>query len=408
MKESDPIPHLFRSEYSKIVAVLSRLFGIEHVEIAEDIVSDTFMSAMEIWPYQGIPENPKAWLYSVAKNKTYNYLKKDQLFSRKISFQIQKEYVGGEEIDIDLTEPNIKDSQLQMLFAVCHPSLPAESQISLALRILCGFGIDEIADAFLTNKETINKRLYRAKEKLRMGDVQLSMSGNGEIDNRLEAVLKTIYLLFSEGYYSERSESVIRKDLCLEAMRLNYLLLEFRPTNQHLTNALMALMCFQASRLDARMGEGGEMVMYHNQDTSLWNSELIERGNYYLQKSAEWPVISIYFLEASIAYWYTIKDDTSEKWENILQLYNRLLSIAYSPITALNRTYALSRSRGKEIAIQEADKLNLGKNHFYHLLLAELHFGLDNKNAKSHLQRALDLCKTETEKMLIRKKIMEI
>ena len=151
----------------KITAVLCKHFGIEHIEVAEDIASETLLSALEIWSYKGIPENPVAWLYSVAKNKANNYFSRNNIFNKKIAPQVKYSSSTVEEFEIDLSEKNINDSQLQMLFAICHPSISAEAQIGLALRILCGFGIDEIANAFLTNKETISKRLFRAKEKLR-------------------------------------------------------------------------------------------------------------------------------------------------------------------------------------------------------------------------------------------------
>ena len=173
MTEPELIPHLFRTEYSRITAVLSKLFGLENVEVAEDIASETFLTAVETWPYKGIPENPTAWLYMVAKNKTKNYLKHHQLFSEKVKVNLGYRSPLSEEPQVDLSEKNITDSQLQMLFAICHPSISVESQISLALRILCGFGIDEIADAFLSNKETISKRIFRAKEKLRNEKVEI-------------------------------------------------------------------------------------------------------------------------------------------------------------------------------------------------------------------------------------------
>ncbi|HSN07430.1 MAG TPA: sigma-70 family RNA polymerase sigma factor [Hanamia sp.] len=405
MKEPELIPHLFRTEYSRITAVLSKFFGLEHVEIAEDIASETFLAAVETWPYKGIPANPTAWLYTVAKNKAKNYFNRHKIFSDKIVVQLKAETPFGDAIEIDLSEKNITDSQLQMLFAVCHPAISTESQISLALRILCGFGIDEIADAFLTNKETINKRIFRAKEKLRNEKVEIVFPTNEEIENRLENVLRTIYLLFSEGYYSEREDSVIRKELCLEAMKLNYLLLQNEPTNTHSTNALMALMCFHTSRLDARQNENGELILYEEQDESLWNEELIEKGNYHLQKAAEWKVSSKYYLEANIAYWHTIKEDTKEKWENILQLYNYLLQIEYSPIAALNRTLSLSKARGKREAIVEAEKLNLTNNHFYYVLLAELYKDIHDEKVKPNLEKALTLSKTEAERKAIQKKI---
>jgi RNA polymerase sigma factor (sigma-70 family) len=408
MEQQELIPHLFRSEYSKITAVLCKKFGIEHIEVAEDIASETFLSAVEVWSYKGIPENPIGWLYVVAKNKARNYFTREKLFAEKLSKQIQHLDVNDEPLDIDLSAQNITDSQLQMLFAICHPSISAEAQIGLALRILCGFGIDEVADAFLTNKETINKRLFRAREKLRNEKVQIMFPDKTEIDERLNTVLTTLYLLFSEGYYSETHDAVVRKDLCLEAMRLTYLLIENDQTNQHSTNALLALMCFHASRLDARTTERGEVILYEDQDESLWNKELIQKGNYFLQEASKWPILSKYFLEASIAYWHTIKADTPEKWEQILHLYNHLLMIEYSPIAALNRTFALAKAKGKKVALLEAEKLRLTDNHFYYILLGELRKGEDAEAAKGDYLRALELAKTEAEKQTIKKKITSL
>ena len=280
-----------------------------------------------------------------------------------------------------------------MLFAICHPSISTEAQIGLSLRILCGFGIDEIANAFLTNKETINKRLFRAKEKLRLEKVQIEFPGEAEINKRLETVLTTLYLLFNEGYYSESQDTVLREDLCLEAMRLTYLLIENEQTNQPSVNALLSLMCFHSSRFEARKNENGEIILYQDQDETLWNYELISKGAYFLHQASQGNKISKYHLEASIAYWHTIKADTKEKWENILQLFNQLLQIEYSPIAALNRTYALSKANGKEEAIIEAEKLNLTGNHFYFTLLGELYKDIDNEKAKQNFQKALSLAK---------------
>jgi len=405
MKEQELIPHLFRTEFTKITAVLCKLFGIEHMEVAEDIASDTFLQAFETWTYKSIPENPTAWLYSVAKNKARNYISRNHIFSEKVAPQIRQNKSEAEEPEINLSDKNITDSQLQMLFAVCHPSIPTEAQISLALRILCGFGIEEIADAFLTNKEVINKRLFRAKEKLRAEKIRIEFPEKAEIDKRLDTVLTTLYLLFSEGYYSESKNDILRKDLCLEAMRLTYMLIGNEQTNLPSVNALFALMCFHASRFEARKNEKGEMILYADQDEALWNKELIEKGIYHLHQAKEGNIISSYHLEAGIAYWHTIKADTKEKWGNILQLYNRLLQIKYSPIAALNRTYALSKANGKTEAIREAEKLKLEDNHFYFTLLGELYTNIDDKKAKENFQKALTLARTVTDRQTIQKKI---
>ncbi|GAA5520646.1 hypothetical protein LQ318_02845 [Aliifodinibius salicampi] len=292
-----------------------------------------------------------------------------------------------------------------MLFTVCHPSISQKPQIGLALRILCGFGIEEIADAFLTNKETINKRLYRARKKLREENVDIEVPNETEIDNRLDTVLRTLYLLFNEGYYSESNDLVLRKDLCLEAMRLTYLLAENEQTNRPAVNALLALMCFHSSRFEARKDDYGTIILYQDQDETLWNEKLISKGAYYLKQASQGNNVSKYHLEASIAWWHTNKEGTKEKWKNILQLYNQLLIKEYSPIAALNRTYALSKIHGKEAAIAEAEKLKLTDNHYYYTLLGELYKDTETQKAKQYFQKALSLAKTQTDKQTILGKI---
>jgi RNA polymerase sigma factor (sigma-70 family) len=408
MVQQELIPHLFRTEYRKIVSVLSKRFGFDQIEIAEDITSDTFLTAAQTWGLNGLPQNPVAWLYNVAKNKAKNHLQRDILFENKIAPELKKGFSDSYEPEIDLSAQNISDSQLQMMFAICHPAISPEAQIGLSLRILCGFGIEEIADAFLTNRETINKRLFRAKEKLREEKIKIELPGPSQIDERLETVLTTIYLLFNEGYYSVSQNETLRKDVCLEAMRLCNMLVENKDTNKPAVNALLSLMCFHASRFEARMDKNGEPVLYEEQDETLWNAELISKGGYFLNSSATGNTISKYHLEASIAYWSTQKEDSREKWENVMKLYDQLLHIAYSPVAALNRTYALSKVRGKKEAIEEAEKLNLTYNQFYFLLLGDLYTDMDNVKAKQHFGKAFALAKTETGRQAIQKKIDKI
>jgi RNA polymerase sigma factor (sigma-70 family) len=402
------IPHLFRKEFSKIVAVLTKLFGLQHIEIAEDIVSDTFLLAAETWGLKGIPENPTAWLYFVAKNKTKDYLKRNQLFSEKITQSIHENTEKITEIDIDLSEKNITDSQLQMMFAICQPLIPIEAQIGLSLRILCGFGIEEIVEAFLSNKETINKRLFRAKEKLREEKVELIFPELSEINDRLGTVLRTLYLLFNEGYYSSTQNTILRKDFCLEAMRLTFLLTNSEITNKPVVNALLSLMCFHASRFEARQNDKGEMILYEEQDTDLWNKELIQQGEYYLNQASTGSNISKYHLEAAIAFWHTQPNLENEKWQNILQLYNKLLQIEYSPMAALNRTYALFKAENTEKAIFEAEKLNLKDNHLYLVLLGELYQNVDKVKARNAFEKALSKAKTENDRKLINGKLEKL
>ncbi|SDS91323.1 RNA polymerase sigma-70 factor, ECF subfamily [Mucilaginibacter mallensis] len=405
MEQQELIPHLFRSEYRKIVSVLCKRFGFDQIETAEDITSDTFVTAAQTWALKGIPQKPSAWLYNVAKNKAKNFLQRRSTFENKVTVEVKGNSSELHQFEIDLSPQNINDSQLQMMFAICHPSISPEAQIGLSLRILCGFGIDEIAEAFLVNKEAINKRLYRAKERLREEKIKIELPAKSEINERLETVLTTIYLLFSEGYYSASKDQTVRKELCLEAIRLCYMLIENKNTNKPHVNALLALMCFHASRLDARVSENGELILYDDQDQTLWNTDLIGRGGYFLNCATTGDRLSKYHLEATIAYWNTRPADTKEKWGNILQLYNRLLQIEYSPIAALNRTYALSKANGKQEAIIAAEKLNLSDNHFYYTLLGELYTDIDNKKAKVNFQKALSIAKTHPDKQSIQRKI---
>jgi len=211
--------------------------------------------------------------------------------------------------------------------------------------------------------------------------------------------------LFNEGYYSISRNTTVRKELCFEAIRLCYMLIENNYTNQPQVNALLSLMCFHASRFDARLNENGELILYADQDESLWNADLVSKGGYFLHCAATGNKLTRYHLEAAIAYWHTQKSDTFEKWEEILQLYNKLLQIEYTPVAALNRTYAFSKVHGKSKAIAEAEKLELKDNHFYFVLLGELFSGENNEIAKQHFQTALNLAKTDNDKTAIQKKI---
>ena len=407
MQQQEIIPHLFRTEYRKIVAVLYRRFGFEQMETAEDITSDTFATAAQNWPISGAPPNPTAWLYAVAKNKAKTALQRSTLFENKISPDLQRN-TEVFEYDIDLSPQNINDSQLQMIFAICHPGISTEAQVGLALRILCGFGIDEIADAFLSNKETIGKRLYRAKEKLREQNISIEMPSSTQIDARLDTVLLTIYLLFNEGYYSLNNNKIVNKDICFEAIRLCTMLIESALTNKPVVNALLALMYFHASRLDARMDENGDHILYDEQDTTLWDNNLISKGALYLHRSANGNNLSKYHIEAMIAYWRTQKMDSKEKWEAVLGLYDKLLIVAYSPVAALNRAYVLSKTAGKRRAIAEAEKLNLQSNQLYFILMGYLYTDLDTKQALLNYELALKLAKTQTDISLINKKIGDL
>lgn len=386
-----------------MTAVLCRHFGLKHIEIAEDISSDTFLKASEYWAINGIPENPTAWLYTVAKNRAKDYFKHISVFETKIKEAIKPTELETEQ-SFEFSSQDISDSQLAMIFAVCNPTNSPESQICLALQILCGFSVEEIANAFLTKSETIKKRLQRARTNLRNDNFQIKTLSDSEIKSRLDIVLKTLYLLFNEGYFSKTSSQQIRKNLCSEAIRLTLVLVENSLTDKPQTNALLALMCFQSSRLEARSNDKGEVILFDEQDKSLWDKTLIEKGNYFLVTACNNNETSKYHLEAGIAYWHTTATD-QKKWQHILQLYNQLILIEYSPITALNRIFAFAKVYGHDKAIPEAEKLQLKDSSYYHELLGYLYANTNVDIAISHYVQAIHLTRSKTEKLTLTKEI---
>ena len=422
-KTQESLKSLFQQEFARLVAVISQRFGLQHIELAEDIVSETFLLAAETWGVRGLPANPTAWLYTVAKQKTLYQFRRRNLLANQVipelmvrgglDRRVHHGHTNDDEWEeVSFSAQTIRDSQLQMLFAICTPLIADEAQIGLALRILCGFGIDEIAEAFLSNKETINKRLFRAKEKLRAANVPMALPTEGELVRRLDRVLCVIYLLFNEGYYSKTQNQTLRKDVCLEAVRLGVMLTDCERTNQPKTNALLALMCFHASRFEARTlqsGAGdGAPVLYEQQDEALWDVGLIRQGYSYLDQSLQGNELSTYHLEARIASWHCVKEDTPGKWAAILVLYDQLLRINTSPSVALNRTYALYKSQGQLAALTAAETLNLQTNHLYFMLLGELHRETDPIRATACFQQAYALAKTSTDRQTIQQKLDQL
>jgi RNA polymerase sigma-70 factor (ECF subfamily) len=301
----------------------------------------------------------------------------------------------------------MEDSQLAMIFAVCDPGNSAESQICLALQILCGFSVEEIANAFLTGLETIRKRLHRAKTRLRNSGFQIRTLSGAHVQSRLDSVLKTLYLLFNEGYFSKTNDQLIRNELCAEAMKLAVMLTDNPLTDTAQTKALLALMCYQASRLAARTADTGEIRLFDEQDQGLWNRQLIEKGNYYLVNACQDNQVSKYHLEAAIAYWHA-HPAAPDRWRHILQLYNQLILIEYSPIAALNRAFALARVYGHEKAILETEKLKLTGNDQYHKLLGHLYEAIDTGKAIEHYRVALQLTRANPARQVLEKKIAQL
>lgn len=371
--------HLFRTEYGKMVATLTRIFGIGQMSVAEDIVQDTMVLALKEWSFKALPPNPTAWLYVVAKNKAIDYIRRErskQKITSDIAYLLKSEYTLSSTVKTLFTEEEINDNQLRMMFALCHSSLKVESQITLILKTLCGFGNEEVAKALLTNIETINKRLYRAKEKLRKENSKLEVPKPNKLLPRLDAVLKSIYLLFNEGYTtSSGKEKVLQKDLCLEAMRLCLLLTENEPTNLPQVNALLALMCFNASRFNSRTDENGDIILYKNQNRTLWDKNLIAQGAFFLSNSSKGDILSSYHFEAAIASYYCLSSSfETTDWENIYGLYQHLVKINPSPIVTLNMAIVNAYRGNVDAAITSTLALkSLNTNHLYFAVLGDLY-----------------------------------
>jgi len=405
------VDHLFRHEAGKMVAVLTRLFGFSNINQAEDIVQDTMLRAMESWKYDKMPVNPQAWLYFTAKNKAIDLIRRQQVkykIENDISFLLKSEYTLSPAVHELFTEDEIKDSQLRMMFACCHPSFSKEAQITLMLNTLCGLSVHEIADAFLTKDDTIQKRLFRTKEKLRNEKISLDYPGAEAMPGRIEAVLKTVYLLFNEGYNSSHPQKLIREDLCEEAMRLTIMLTENPKTDLPQTNALLALMCFHVSRFSARLDDKGFIILLKDQDRNQWNHFLIKKGNEYLSRSASGETMHAFHIEAAIASMHAnpLSYDATD-WKMILNLYNMLLEISFSPMAALNRCLVIGETEGPAAAILELEKMNeLQENCHYNTSLGEMHLKNGNKEtAKFFFMKALSLTSSLAEKTLIGGKI---
>ena len=403
------IDQLFRTAYGKMVASLTRFFGTAHIQLAEDVVQDALITALNNWSVKGIPDNPYAWLYQVAKRKALNELKRNQLIisdSEKIS-SYHNEY---DEINSVFMENEIKDNQLRMIFACCHPLLKVESQIALTLKTLCGFGVQEVANAFLSSKATINKRLYRAKAILRQSNIPFSIPSGSELVERLQSVSTTLYLLFNEGYNASSGDSIIQKELCLDAMRLTRLLVnQFNEAPQ--LKALLALMCFHVSRFDARMDAQGGIIIFEDQNRSQWNKELIQKGMQYLQASINEKVLSPYHLEASIAAQHCIAESFDKTdWQSIYNSYQILENLKPNPIIKLNLAIIQSKLQGLEHSLKLLKKLEIDdvlKN--YHLLAATQGIFLlklsRKKEAKAYLTKALNMNPSKREREYILRKM---
>ena len=399
-----------------MVSVLTKIFGAENLETAEDVVQQTFIDAMQVWKLKGVPDNPSAWLYRVAKNKAIDVIRKNkhsQLydFSDSERVLLKSEYTLATTMENLWKEELVKDDMLRMMFACCHSDISEENQITLILKTLCGFSTAEIAKTFLTSEDTVSKRLYRTKEFFRQNKIKMEIPSEHELKKRTDAVLNSIYLLFNEGYNSTHSDELIRKDLIEEAMLLCKLLTENKGTQLPEVFALMALMCFHSSRIASRLTPEGEIILLSRQDRSKWNYNLISEGNTYMDKAAFGNKISSYHIEAAIAFEHCIADSFEKtNWKRILELYDWLCKSNPSDITEINRAVVILKLHGASAALTALNDLkdkNKTENYYlYQSLLGEIYREQNSKaKAKSHYERAIILTHSDKEKKLLNEKI---
>ena len=411
-KSTQLVDHLFRHEYGKMVAALSRFLGLTHLETVEDIVQETFIQAILTWRGGKIPDNPPAWLMTVAKRKAIDYIRKKKSRSSRESM-VNLSGPGSAYIEELFMESEIPDNQLRMIFACCHPQLANKDKIAMTLKVVSGFSSKEIARALRTNAETIKKRLQRARKFLVSNNLKLHIPSGKSLMSRLSEVRLSLYLIFNEGYYASSGDKHIKKDLCLEAMRLCKLLVEHSQTRHPNNHALLALMCFHASRFESRMPDDGTIILLGNQDRTQWDRQLINIGHYHLHlASRKHGFISTYHWEAAISSEHAKAQRLDEtNWTRILQYYNQLYSLRPSEQILLNQVVVLLQLNRIEAAETLFNSIEQNDNDavLYHSVAAEI-YKKQRKiaHAIQHLQLAADRAPTPSEYKIIQRKIADL
>ena len=371
--------HLFRREAGRMVSVLTRIFGVHNLTLAEDVVQDAFCRALEVWSFRGVPENPSAWLMATAKNRALDVLRRRRTaltFEPELGRMLDSEWTLAPTID-ELFEPKaIQDDVLRMMFSCCHPRLREEAQVALILHILCGFSVSEIAEAFVSPHPTIEKRITRSKKVLATSKKLFDVTSPEETSQRLPAVHRALYLLFNEGYHGSSPTATIREELCREAMRLTSILLTHPQGAIPATYALAALMSLDASRMPGRVDASGHLQSLFEQDRSQWDQRLVSEGLSLLELSAQGSALTEYHLEAAIASVHVRAARAEETdWKTIVSFYDKLLAIRRSPIVGLNRAIAIAQFEGPERGLEElgkiADRDRLVAYPFYFAALGE-------------------------------------
>ena len=406
--------HLFRREAGRMIATLTRIFGIHNLALAEDVVQDAFCRALEVWKFRGVPENPSAWLMATAKNRALDVLRRERTartFAPELGRLLKSEWTLAPTVEEHFGTRSIQDDQLRMMFSCCHPRLPEEAQVALMLHILCGFSVGEVANAFVSTHAAVEKRITRAKKVLAASKRLFDIADSEDFTARLPAVQRALYLLFNEGYHGASSESAVRAELCHEAMRLAAMLREHPLASTPATHALSALMCLHAARLPSRLGSSGDLRSLFDQDRSRWDANLIAQGQSLFDLSARGPELTEYHVEAAIAWVHTTAQRAEDtNWGMIVSLYDQLMAIRPSPVVALNRAIAIAQQEGPERGLEElrriANSKRLAGYPFYHAALGEFELRSGKAEiAREHFKTALALARNPTERQFFEQRM---
>ncbi len=411
------VDHLFRHQAGQMIATLVRVLGPRYIDLAEEVVQEALLKALQLWSYRGIPDNPSAWLIQVAKNRALDLLRREASLASKTA-EITRAFAAQEALanqqNLSVSNSEMLDDTLAMVFMACHPSLAREARVALTLKTVGGFGTSEIARAFLAKEPTIAQRLVRAKRLIRDEGISFDLPSAKEMSARLDSVLEVIYLMFNEGYAAHSGENLVRADLCDEAIRLCSLIALHPATNLPKSHALLSLMMFQAARLATRLGDGGELSLLSEQDRSRWNRRLIAFGFRHLELCARGEEFTEYHLQAAIASCHAAAASYElTNWEQIVRLYDLLIGLNPSPVIALNRAVAIAKHRGAEAGLREVEKIvaHPALQHYYLLpaTLGELWQELGEiRKAADNFNQALRCPCSEPERRFLQKKLAAV
>lgn len=407
------VEHLFRHEAGRMVATLTGIFGLEHLTLAEDVVQEALARALQTWTFYGVPENPSAWIMRASRNLALDAVRREK------SFRIKEEEIirqmerpdRAPEVPI-FPEDEIADDRLRMMFVCCHPVIPMEARVALALKVLCGFSVAEIGRAFLTTEAAISKRLVRAKQRIHEAQIPFELPEGAELAGRLDGVLQSLYLLFNEGYKASSGDRLIREDICDEAIRLASLLAAHPAGDRPATHALLALMLLNAARTPARVDDEGNLLLLKEQDRTQWDRAMIARGMDHFGQSAAGKEITEYHLQAGIAACHcTAGDYESTDWGQILGFYDKLLEFDDSPVIALNRAVVAANLYGPQagldavLAIRDSQRLN--GYYLLHAVVGEFEARLSHwEAAAASFQRATELTEIQSERTFLKKQLL--